>query len=275
MKKIHLIETGIIAILFVIVFAPIYPQLKYRFTRPDSYYSHGFLVPFVSLYLAYKKRDTLRKIVPQSDFVGLIILIGSLIAHVVGIALRINVISYFSIPLVLSGISLYLGGRRFTKEILFPIGFLLFMLPLPQNIIIGISFKLKIIAAHGATLLGNLISIQAERSGSTIYYPGGMLLVGEPCSGLRSLISFLALGALFTQLTDAPSWKRWTLFASTIPIALITNLLRLTFLLVVGYIYGMKATTGFLHDASGFMVFILGFACFIGLTNMLRCRLII
>jgi len=173
---------------------------------------------------------------------------------------------------VLFGAVLYLGGTKFAKELLFPIGFLVFMLPLPQVLIIGAAFKLKMLAAHASTISARMMGINVTRAGSTIYYPGGFLLVGDPCSGLRSLITFLAIGALFTQITAGSFWRRNILFISAIPVALLSNVMRLTLLIVVGYIYGQKVALGFIHDFSGFMVFAVGFAGLAVVSKVLRCE---
>jgi len=264
--------TVLIVLFFLIVFAPVYNPLIYRFTARDTYYSHGFLVPFVSLYLVFRRRKALKAIKPEPSFWGIPILAFGLIAHLVSLSLRINFTSYLSIPVVIFGIVLYLGGKNIARELLFPIAFLIFMLPLPKVLIIGIAFKLKISAAQLATLLVNAVGVEARRVGSTIYYPGGSLLVGDPCSGLRSLITFLALGALFTQFCRVNILRKLLLFVFAVPVALLSNLLRVTFLLLVGYIYGDKATSGILHDVSGFMVFALGFFGLLLVSKILKCR---
>ena len=255
------------------VFIPIYAPLLSRFGARESYYSHGYLVPFVSLYLVYRKRKDLRKLKVKPCFFGIVILVAGIIIYLVSLSLRINFTAYLALPVVIFGIVLYLGGRGFAGALLFPIAFLVFMLPLPEVLIIGISFKLKILAAQGATFLVNKMGIDAQRAGSTIYYPGGFLLVGDPCSGLRSLITFLALGALFTQFCLAHVFKKTLLFISSVPIAIMSNLLRLTFLLLAGYIYGEKATKGFIHDFSGIMVFVLGFLGLLFVSRLLKCQI--
>lgn len=271
MKKKLRIVAVLIGLLVFLIFLPVYKNLFYRFNVRDSYYSHGFLVPFVIGYLVLKKRKILRSIVPEPCFAGLVILLSGLVLYLVSLVLKINFTSYLSIPIVLGGLILYLKGKKFTKELLFPLCFLIFMLPLPKVMIIGISFKLKILAAGAAVFLGNTIGIKASLSGSTINYPGGFLMIGDPCSGLRSLISFLALGALFTQFTKAVAWRKISLFLSTIPIALMSNLLRITFLLWVSFVYGREAATGFVHDFSGYMVFVLGFFGLILTSKVLGC----
>lgn len=259
--------------LFIVIFYPTYSHLLGRFGAKDSYYSHGYLVPFVCLYFVWQKRKRLKEIELKSEPIGIVILTAGILLHLVSLFLRINFGSYFAIPISILGIVLYLYGKKIAKELIFPIFFIVFMLPLPKVIIIAISFKMKLLAAEGATFVVDKLSMKVQRVGSIIYYPGGQLLVGDPCSGLRSLISFLALGAVFTQLTGAKLWRKIILFFSTIPIALLSNLSRIVFLFVVSYIYGEKAAQGFVHDFSGFMVFVLGFLLLIIASKLLKCSL--
>ncbi len=269
-----LLKIGVLCIVFLALFYPTYSHLFTRFNARDSYYSHGFLIPFVCLYLVFRKKDKLLSIKPESEPAGLFIILAGVLFYIISSFLKINFFTYLAIPVSILGIVLYLGGKKITKELLFPISFLFFMLPLPKVVIIGISFKLKLMVAQVATFLALNMGVQAERVGSTIYYPGGELLVGDPCSGLRSLVTFLALGALCTQFTKARLWRRTALFVSAIPIALLSNLTRITFLVMVSYIYGEKVALGFLHDFSGIMVFVLGFVCLIGASKLLRCSFV-
>ena len=264
----------LIGVLLFVVFLPIYGSLSYRFSTHDTYYSHGFLVPFVVAYLIWRKRKELSRIERSSSPWGLALAVAGLILHLVSLIFKVNFTSYMAVPVILMGLVLYLGGAAFARKLLFPIAFLVFMLPLPKVAIIGIAFQMKMWATQASTFLANIIGIDATRAGATIYYPGGSLLVGDPCSGLRSLITFLALGALFTQFTDASALKKNVLFLSSMPIALLSNLLRLTFLIVVGYLYGSEvAAGGFVHDSSGFMVFVLGFIGLVAVSRALKCQL--
>ena len=101
--------------------------------------------------------------------------------------------------------------------------FLIFMIPLPNVVIIAVSFKMKMLAAQMASGIVSLMGIPITRDGSTIYLPAGSLVVGDPCSGLKSLISLLALGVVFTQFTNASRFKKNILCLSAIPIAMISN----------------------------------------------------
>jgi exosortase len=254
---------------------PTFVSLTGRFLAADSYYSHGFLVPLVSAYLIWRKRKRLKELLPARPCKsGLALLVGGLILHLISTLLKINFGSYFSLLIVLAGLALYLFGKRITRELIFPLTFLIFMIPLPSVIIIAVSFKMKVLAAQTASWTVNLIGIPTTRDGSTIYLPESFLLVGDPCSGLRSLISLLALGTVFTQFISGGLIRKITLFLSSIPIALISNVLRIISLLLVTHIYGERAALGFFHDLSGILVFIFAFIGLIIIMRFLKCQII-
>jgi len=252
------IKLGIIAGLLVFIYWPAFTWMIARFNEADTYYSHGFLVPFVFLYLIWAKRDDLKKAEISPLNIGLVLLIPALLVHLLAHLLEINFVSGFSLIAALFGLSLYLYGLGVSRQLAFAIIFLVFMIPLPQVLIISISFKMKILAAQAATLFINLMGIQAVREGSIVNLPNTALTVGDPCSGLRSLISLAALGALYAYLIKLSRPRKALLFLLSIPIALIANIIRIILLLLVAFVYGSDVATGKFHDFSGFLVF--GFA---------------
>ena len=251
--KIYLI---IITVLIGIIYWPTFVWMKARFLEVESYYSHGFLVPFVFLFLIWRQRDMLKTVSLSSQNVGLVLLICSLLIHIIAFRWAINFLSGFSLILSLAGLVLYLFGKRLTYKIFFPICFLIFMVPLPQVLIITISFKMKIFAAQVATAIINIIGVPAIRAGSIVYLPNTLLTIGSPCSGLRSLISLTALGSVFAYLVNLSVTKKISLFLMSIPLALLSNIIRIVLLLLVAFVYGADVATGKFHDFSGFLVFI-------------------
>jgi exosortase len=97
------------------------------------------------------------------------------------------------------------------------------------------------------------------RYGSIIKMHSSQVVVDDVCSGLRSLISLTALGSLFAYMMKGPLYKRVLLFLSTIPIAIVTNVCRVFILASVSEIWGSEYIEGFVHDASGYSIFILAF----------------
>ena len=274
MKAGAIIKTSILALILGVIFFPTLVSMAGRFTAADSYYSHGFLIPPLSAFLIWRKRKALKALPIEPSPIGLWVLSGGLLLHVISSLLKLNFGSYLAIVIVLQGLGLYLFGKKINRLVLFPIALLLFMIPLPGVVIIGTSFRMKMFAARASTYLINLIGISAIRDGSILFLPnGGQLMIGDPCSGLRSLISLLALGALFTQFVNGSRLKKQALFLSSIPIALLSNMLRIIMLAWVTYVYGEQAAMGFFHDFSGLLVFVFAFLGLILSATILRCRL--
>jgi len=261
------IKLILVTFLLLLAYWPTAVWMKVRFLEADTYYSHGFLVPLVFLFLIWNKRKELKacKIAPLNS--GLFLLIPALLMHLIAYRWNINFISGFTLIVVLFGLSLYMYGKEVTRKAAFAICFLVFMIPLPQVFIIHISFKMKLFAAQVATSLIKLIGIPSVRAGSIVYLPNTFMTVGDPCSGLRSLISLTALGALFAYLAKISSIRKFVLFLVSIPLALVANIMRIVLLLIVAFIYGSEVATGWFHDFSGILLF--GFA-FLGLVIAVR-----
>jgi exosortase len=130
---------------------------------------------------------------------------------------------------------------------------------------------LKQLAASGAVVVSNALGMLVERDGMSLFLPTGVLRIENACSGMQSLISLLALGALFAYLAHGSFVKRTLLFLAAVPIALAVNVLRISALCVVGSATTIETASGFFHDASGFVLFGLGFGLLLLTRRILRC----
>ncbi|MBI5150107.1 MAG: exosortase [Candidatus Omnitrophica bacterium] len=246
--------------MFILTYIPTFLWMWDRWFARDSYYSHGILVPFVSGYLIWQMRDELARIKPKRSPLGMPLIVTGLFIHVISSLFRVYFTSGFSMIIVLAGVILFLYGTTTFKKILFPLGFLVFMMPVPLVVIANISFKMKILAAQIATALLNNMGLPALREGSIIKMHHAYVIVDDICSGLRSLISLMALGSIFAYWMKGPMLKRVILFCATVPIAVITNVCRIIFLSFISEVWGPQYATGFVHDFSGFMLFAIAFA---------------
>jgi len=253
-KEKHL-KPLIAGVVFLLAYLPTLIWMWDRWYARDSYYSHGILIPVVSIILIWQMRWELAKIKKSSSGWGLPLIITGMAVHVFGVLMRVYFVSGFSMLLVLVGLILFFYGKAVFKKIMFPVLFLVFMIPVPLVIIVNISFKMKIFAAKIAAIVLNSSGIPAVREGSLIRMRHTQVVVDDVCSGLRSLISLMALGSIFAYWMKATLGRKLALFLTAIPIAVITNVLRIIFLACVAEIWGVKIAGGFLHDASGFLVF--------------------
>ncbi len=259
MKKHNLIKLSVLAILTIIAYIPSFIWMINRWSVADTYYSHGFLVPLISAFLVWQKREKLAKLKISPSNSGWLLLGPSVLIYVISVLLRINFSAALSLIPVLIGIVLLFLGKEFLKELLFPLLFLLFMIPLPSVAIVNLSFKLKIFAAQVSTFIINRVGVPAIRDGSVIKTMHSYLVVEDPCSGIRSLIALIALGALMAHFSDISKVKKAILFLSSIPIAIGTNVIRIVALSLASEIYGAKFATGWFHDTMGVLIFVFAF----------------
>ena len=208
-KKNIILQIAIIIVLTGVLYYSTFGWLYDRYVSSDSYYSHGFLIPFISAFLIWLKRDDLKKIKQEYCSLGLFIVLFSMIIHFMSVLAEVFFVSGFSLFLLITGISLYLYGKKITKKILFPLIFLIFMFPLPMVAINGISFPMKMFATKSAVfILKNIFNLSMQNEGFHIIFPKSSLVVGNPCSGLRSLISMLALGSIFAYFLKSSILKK-------------------------------------------------------------------
>jgi exosortase len=263
----------VVGTLFLFAYVPTLMWMWDRWFARDSYYSHGILIPFVTGYFIWQEKEALKKMVVKESRLGLPILVLGLLVYMVSSILRINFTSGFSFLITIVGFVLYFYGRAIFQKIAFPILFLFFMIPMPEFAITNASFKLKIFAAQIATTMLNNMGLVAVRSGSNIMMQHTYVTVDDVCSGLRSLISLTALGSIFAYWMKGAPWKKILLFLSTIPIAVITNVCRVIVLSCISEIWGPQYAVGFVHDATGFMVFGLAFLLLLAVYKLLESEI--
>lgn len=251
-------QIAALAILFLIVFQQTIISLVGDWATDDNY-SHGFFIPLVTGYMIWQKRDTLSNYFVNPSVWGLLVLMAGMVLHLVGNIGAELFVMRLSIIVTLMGLSLYLLGKGITKEILLPLAYLIFMIPLPAIIWNQIAFPLQLFAAGITEPAVDLIGIPVLREGNILHLPNTTLEVVDACSGLRSLVSLLALSAAFAYFVDLNRGSKWVLFLSAIPIAISVNVLRLTLTAMMAYWVSPDTAHGFLHDASGLLMFILAF----------------
>jgi len=258
-KPNHL-RTGVISLLLLIIYSPTISWMVDRWMAHDSYYSHGFLVPLVSLYVLWIKRAKLSKMNLRPTTWGVWLIVGGLIMHLASALLRVYFTSAFSMIPVIAGLVVYFCGAAILKESLFSILFLVYMMPLPLVAIVGITFKMKLFAAHLANQVINAMGIRAILEGSVIKMRHTHVIVEDMCSGLRSLISLLALGTIIPYLnTKLTRIKRVVVFLAAGAMAIVANIVRIVFMAVTSEIWNAKFTEGFAHTLSGILVFVVAF----------------
>jgi len=243
-----------------------------RWTGENSYYTHGFLIPIVSIALLYWRRDALRKAAAERrpSRLGWLLLVPSLVLHLLATAWQVGFLSGFSLLGVLYGLVLLLFGRPMLRATFFPVLFLAFMIPLPYELIEKLSFNLKLMSAGVATRVVGFLGVVVVRSGSVLRIETGTLVVDDVCSGLKYLISLTAFAALYAHISRVKLWGKWTLFALSLPVAFVANAARVAVMVLVGRYVSIPATQSwYFHDLFGFLLFIFAFVTLFGVESLM------
>ncbi|HHT9120100.1 MAG TPA: exosortase/archaeosortase family protein [Candidatus Hypogeohydataceae bacterium YC41] len=263
----------IITALLAYTYLDTFKWMIVRWLKADSYYSHGFIIPFISAYLIWKDRSYIQD-KGQSDSwgtnLGLVLLTGGAGLHCAGVLFKILFLSGISLVILLLGMVFYIYGSEVGRKLLFPVLFLFAMVPLPLSLIADLSLKLKLFVAGLATWTVSLMGIVALREGSFIHFSNDSIIVGDVCSGLRSIIALLAFGALFAYVSDLSRTMRAVLFLSSVPIALLSNSVRVVAVCLIANQWGSKVATGRVHDLTGILIFIVAFILFFSLEKQLH-----
>ncbi len=254
------IQCFLLIISFIACFFHTFSWLDYRYSQVDSYYAHGYFVPFISAWLIYLKWDQLKNIKISSNIFGLVLILFALLIHIIAVMSDINFVSGFAIFFYLAGSVLYLYGTAAFKMVIFPILFLLFMFPVPGQFIDIIGLPTKTLATALGLKIIDLIGIPNYQEGFRIILPETIMYVGTPCNGMKSLISFFAMGLLAAYITNLSLWKKIFVVIGVYPLAVVLNGCRIAMLIFIADNYGIKKASpeSYLHDLSGIIVFAAG-----------------
>jgi len=251
----RLATAAIVAVAFLLLYLHVVVKLVHDWATDDNY-SHGFFIVPLAAYLAWERRDRLAALERRPSNVGLAVVIASLgvmVAGTIGAELFLTRISMIG---VCGGAVLFLAGRQHFRVLLFPLLFLLLMVPIPAIVFTRIALPLQLLASRFGTTVMSAAGVPVLREGNVLVLSNTTLEVAEACSGIRSLISLLTLGIVLGYFTDRRSWARVTIALMTIPIAIVTNGLRVAGTGIAARYYGAAAAEGFFHSFSGWLLFI-------------------
>ena len=222
----------------------------------DPNYSHGFLIPVVSAFLIWNKRKTIASLPSHLDNRGLTLIIIGMILFILANGAAEYFTLRFSFVLVLFGLTYYLFGKDIIKTTWFAFFMLLFMIPIPYVVYYALTFPMQTLASKITVATLNAIGMSAVRQGNIIHITGHSLEVAEACSGIRSLVSLLALGAVYAYITQKRFFAQVLVFLSTIPIAVIGNVVRVLATSVLVATVSESVTEEPMHSIMGMLVFV-------------------
>ncbi|MDH4100914.1 MAG: exosortase/archaeosortase family protein [Nitrospirota bacterium] len=260
-----------IFLLLAAAYYRIVPEMVNDWYR-DENYSHGFLVPLIAGYFAYERREALKEALISPWGPGLLVILYGLFQLIIGFLGTEYFTMRTSLIIILAGMVLYFFGREVFRHLLLPIGYLFLMVPIPYIIYDAIAFPLKLFITKVSVGFLKLIGVIVMREGNIIVFPMTTLEVADACSGIRSLVSLIALAVAYAFFIKISNVKRWIIIVSAVPIAIATNATRVIVTGILAQFWGAKAAEGFFHEFAGMMVFALAMVMLVALGALLKGR---
>lgn len=225
-------------------------------------YSHGYIIPFFAAYLFWIRKRALVETSPVDRWLGVAVVAASLGLRVFAAFYDYNNFERVSFIGALLGVCLLVGGRSMLRWAGLPIGFLMFMYPLPSMVENTVLMKLQTYASIFSTWTLQVLGVGASRVGNTISVDTlkEPLQVAEACSGLRMLTIFGAMSVALVMIIDRPWWDKLIILLSAVPIALASNVIRIvtTALLYMAFGQDTAWLSKIIHDWAGFAMMPIG-----------------
>jgi exosortase len=236
----------------------------------DPNYSHAFLVPLFSGFLIWRRRARLGALTAEGSWIGLPVLFAGVGALLLGDLAGETFLMRSSLIIVLAGLVLFHLGRSTFQELVFPLLFLLFMVPLPVIVFNALAFPLQNLAAQNAAWTLDLLGVPVLLDGNVIHLSRITLGVSEACSGIRSLVSLLVVAVAWGYLSLPGIGGTVALTASAVPITVLANAGRVVATGLIAQWFGVEYAEGLFHVFSGWIIFLVAFVCLLAVHSMIR-----
>jgi exosortase len=257
--------------LLLVAFAPALIELGRVWDSVD-YLAHGYLIPVVALWAAWREREARARLPLRRDPRGLFVVALALALYAAGLALGWIELQGGALVIAVAGGALWMLGPARTRALAFPIGFLLFMVPVPQPWIAPAIVSLRLFVTAAAVFVLHALGVPVTREGNVLLLPGGeSLFVAEACSGVTSLVTLAPLAVLLAYFTERGARRRTCLVASIVPIALLGNLARVVGTVWAARVWGVqRVTAASLHESAGLVSYLLGCLALLGVGWLFR-----
>ncbi len=254
---------------FIFLYLPLLPRLVQHWMK-DRDFSHGFFIPILSLYFIWRNRNDLKKTEITPDNKGLLLVILGALFYFFSKVAHIFSFESYSMIIVLLGLVYLHAGKEMLKKLVFPVCYLIFMMPQPGIVYSNVNFYLRTLSTKASFAIIKMTGINVTREGNIINFPTYQLLIGTPCSGIVTLMTFAAASLAIGYVLQKSILKRAILFASSIIIAFAMNVIRIVATGVISHLFKVSSVPSSVHDWTGYIVLIIGVALLFKLNNILK-----
>lgn len=259
------------AILLLVLLGFLYGHVVVKLVRQwyeDPNYSHGFFVPVCCLWLLWMNRKSWMGKPLEPSAWGLLFVVAAMGLLVVGTLGAELFLPRVSLWLLLGGLVIFFVGWRMLQAVLAPWLAMFLMIPFPVIIFNQMAFPLQILASRLACWQLELLHVPVLREGNIIVLSSMSLDIVEACSGLRSLMSLLTIAVFYGLFFERRVWMRCLLVGLAIPVAVLTNALRITISALLAEYVSHQLAEGFFHAFSGLLLFLLSLAVLAGVHSL-------
>jgi exosortase D (VPLPA-CTERM-specific) len=230
-------------------------NLVYRWIEQEEY-SHGFVLPLISLWMLWHRREALVQSIGAPSPLGFLLVLFAVFLLFTGEISAIFILVHISFVLCLMGLALLFGGVSLLRVCFVPLVLLFFAIPMPYFIDAQLSWWLQLVSSKLGVGILRLFGVSVHLAGNVIDLGHYKLQVVEACSGLRYLYPLLSLGFLASYMFVAPLWQRALVFFSVIPITVFMNSFRIAVIGALVNVWGTEMADGFLHFFEGWVIFL-------------------
>jgi EpsI family protein len=261
---------GVTTVLFYfLLYAPLFPALTRDWYEHENF-SYGFLIPFIVLYLLWQERELLRPLPIRATPLGALSLLSALAIGLIGKVVADQFTMRLSMVLALGGLVHLLLGKRYLKALLFPLAYLLLMIPPPYLFVKQIAYHLRVFDAALAAGVVQALGIPIYRDSYFLHLPNITLEVADVCSGTASLFAMIALGTIYARFLPVRLHSKAVVMAGTIVFPVLANLFRIILVSASVYYYGPVMLGAFFHHFTGTFTFLLSLMMLLFLGEVLR-----
>ena len=234
---------------FLLFFEPIMSAARIWYI--SEIFQHGFFIIPGAFYFIWRERDKLIGLQPQANYWVLLLLLPFFLLAGLGYAGGIQVFLHIATFTILPLMMWMLLGNRIAKIIWFPLCFILFSIPIGEELVP----HLQKITADLAIAMLNLTSIPSYNTGLYIEIPEGKFVVAEACSGIRFFIGSIVFGAVYSHISYQSFGRKLVFMALSIIVPVLANALRVFTIVLIGHYVDMEYASGADHLIYGWVFF--------------------
>lgn len=236
-----------------LLFWPALENMYFMWHEPE--YNHGFIIPFVALYLLWLRARDLSGMTLSGAWLGTGLLLVSVGLLFVGDRSAVFALTQYAFVLALWSLTYAGGGRRAIALLWVPLLYLIFLVPLPDIVTQKLTATLQLLSSQIGVAVIRLAGVSVFLEGNVIDLGSFKLQVVEACSGMRYLFPLLSFGFLCAVLFRGRWWQRGVLLVSTVPITVLMNSFRIGAIGILVKWRGIEQAEGFLHQFEGWVIF--------------------